>query len=98
MRVRFTPGALRSIRFKRAWWEQNREKNPRLFRQELAAVIAKLRSGADNERRRYGERRDSAVWRLLMPKTRNHVYYYFTSGVVEVIAVENAKAGSTPEF
>jgi hypothetical protein len=41
--VRFTPEARLAVREKRAWWEQHREKAPRLFVEELAAVVAKLR-------------------------------------------------------
>jgi hypothetical protein len=50
VRVRFTPEALRSIREKRVWWEANRDKAPRLFVEELASVIGKLRNDADTER------------------------------------------------
>lgn len=42
MRVRFTPEARLAVREKRAWWEQHRDKAPRLFVQELDAVVAKL--------------------------------------------------------
>jgi hypothetical protein len=57
------------------WWEQHREKAPRMFVEELAAVVAKLREGTDKERQQYAARSGRIIWRLLMPKTRNHVYY-----------------------
>jgi hypothetical protein len=50
MRVRFTPEARLAVREKRAWWERHREKAPRLFVEELAMIVAKLRDGADDER------------------------------------------------
>jgi hypothetical protein len=48
VRVRFAPEALEAIRYDRTWWEANRDKDkaPRLFRDELAEVIANLRTGA----------------------------------------------------
>jgi hypothetical protein len=50
VKVRFTLEARLSVRSKRAWWIQHREKAPRLFIEELAAIVAKLRDGADDER------------------------------------------------
>jgi hypothetical protein len=75
VRVRFTPEARLAVREKRAWWEQHREKAPRLFVQELAAIVARLRDGVDEERQRYAARGGRIIWRILMPKTRNHVDY-----------------------
>ena len=100
MRIRFTPEALQAARTKRAWWEQHRDKAPRLFVIELAAVVAKLRDGADEDRQRYGLRGGRVIWRLLMPKTRNHVYYRIdpTGGVVEILVIWNATAGASPEL
>jgi hypothetical protein len=38
------------------WCEQHRDKAPRLFVEELATVVAKLRHGADDERQRCAAR------------------------------------------
>lgn len=99
MRVRFTPEARLAVREKRTWWEQHREKAPRLFVAELAVIVAKLRDGADEERQQYAARGGRIIWRILMPKTRNHVYYRVNeaAGEVEVIVVWNAVAGATPD-
>jgi hypothetical protein len=100
MRVRFTPEARLAVREKRAWWERNREKAPRLFVEELAMIVAKLRDGADDERQQYAVRRGRIIWRALMPKTRNHIYYHRNElgREVEILLVWNAVAGATPEF
>jgi hypothetical protein len=68
--------------------------------EELATIIAKLRTGTDNERQKYAARRGRIIWRLLMPKTRNHVYYRVNeaAGDVEVLVVWNAVAGATHEL
>jgi hypothetical protein len=77
-----------------------REKAPRLFVQELAAVVVKLRDGADDERQQYAARSGRIIWRILMPKTRNHVYYRLddAAGQVEILLVWNAVAGATPDL
>ena len=100
MRIRFTPDARQSIREKRAWWEANREKAPHLFVEELAAVVAKLRAGTDKDRHQYVLQGGRVIWRILMPKTRNHVYYRVdsSSGEVEVLYVWNAISRTTPDF
>lgn len=100
MRVRFTPEARIAIREKRAWWEQHHEKAPRLFVEELAAVVAKLREGAEQERQQYAARSGRIIWRLLMPKTRNHIYYRVNEAGrdVEILLIWNAVAGATPEL
>lgn len=100
MRVRFTPEARLAVREKRTWWEQHRDKAPRLFVEELATVVAKLRHGADDERQQYAARGGRIIWRVLMPKTRNHVYYRLDEAAkeVEILLVWNAVAGTRPDF
>lgn len=100
MRVRFTPEARLAVREKRLWWEQHREKVPRLFVEELAAVVAKLREGTDKERQQYAARSGRIIWRLLMPKTRNHVYYRVNEvgAEVEILVVWNAVSGANPDL
>lgn len=100
MRVRFTPEARLAVREKRTWWEQNRDKAPRLFVEELATIVAKLRDGGDDERQQVAARGGRIIWRLLMPRTRNHVYYRVNeaAGEVEILVVWNAVAGATPDL
>ena len=100
MRVRFTPDARIAAREKQAWWEQHREKAPQLFAVELADLMAKLRSGDDHERQKYAARGGHIIWRILMPRTRNHVYYRLDQAAreVEVLMIWNAVAGAGPEL
>ena len=99
MRARFTPEARSAVREKRAWWQEHREKAPRLFVEELATIVAKLRAGEDEERQQFAARGGRIIWRILMPKTRNHIYYRVNDagGEVEILLVWNAVAGSTPD-
>lgn len=100
MRVRFTPEALQAARAKQAWWKRHRDKAPRLFVVELAAVVAKLREGTDKDRQRYALRAGRTIWRLLMPKTRHHVYYRLgpTADEIEIVVIWNATAGAPPDL
>lgn len=63
-------------------------------------VVAKLRDGADDERQQYAARRGRIIWRILMPRTRNHVYYRLddTAGSIEIVLVWNAVAGVMPDL
>lgn len=100
MKVRFTPEARLAVREKRAWWKQHREKAPGLFVKELAMIVAKLRDGADDERQQYAARDGRIIWRILMPKTRNHICYRLDEAIghVEILVVWNDIAGATPDL
>ncbi len=98
MRVCLTPDAKEAIRDKRAWWQAHRDKAPGLFLEELRTVLMKLRTGADDERQRYCVIRGHLVWRILMPKTKNHIYYRVDAAAqrTDVLYVWNA-VGPPPE-
>lgn len=100
MKIQFTPEALQAIRLKRAWWESNREEAPRLFRDELFEMTAKLGTGAAQGEQLYTVRAKREIWRLLLPKTQTHVYYRLTSSGedVEIISVWNEIGGENPGF
>lgn len=100
MRVRFTPEARLAVLEKRSWWEQHREKAPQLFVEELANLVHRLRTGADQERQRFAARGGRIIWRILMPRTRHHLYYRVddTAREVEVLFVWNAIAGAAPSI
>ena len=46
----------------------------------------KLREGTDAERQQYAARGGRITWRLLMPKTRTHVYYRVDDAAGEAFA------------
>lgn len=78
---------------------QHRDKAPDLFVQELAAIVAKLRDRTDADRQQFAARGGHIIWRILMPKTRNHIYYRVNdrAAEVEVLLEWNATAARTPD-
>ena len=94
------PGGRLAVRARRAWWEQHRDKAPRLFFEELAVIVAKLRDGTHYERQQYAARGGRIICRALMPSTRHHIYYRVNepAGEVEILLVWSAIAGATPDF
>ena len=99
MKLRYTPDARDSIRHRHRWWSANRE-NAALFAEELRAALEKLRLNTDVARQRYSDRGDETVWRLLMPRTRHHLYYWRdeAADVATVLLVANAIAETGPEL
>lgn len=71
-----------------------------MFVEELAAAVTKLRSNSDQERQQYAARGGRIIWRLLMPKTRNHLYYRLddATNTVELLLLWNATAAEAPAF
>jgi hypothetical protein len=99
VRVRFTPEARDAARAKRAWWEQERDKAPDLFRRELEAVVAQLRVSPTTAQQ-YTIDKGRVIWRVFMPKTKHHVYYRVDQAAqeVEIVSLWNAVSGVEPDF
>lgn len=98
MKIWFSPEAVQAAREKRAWWEAHRDKAPRAFVEELALVVRKLRDGTHEEQQRYGGRDGRVVWRLLMPRTRNDVYFVIDHEHqrIEIITIWSSLAATGP--
>ena len=66
--------------------------------EELGAIVGKLRDGTAADRQKYAARGGHIIWRILMPGTRDHVYYRVnvSAGEGEVLLVWNATAGRNP--
>jgi plasmid stabilization system protein ParE len=94
--VELSPEARRHVEQIAAWWEGNRPAVPTMFRDELEAAVRRLevapRAGSV-----YGRAR-MALRRLLMPRTRYHVYYAIEEpdALVRVYAVWHASRGQGP--
>lgn len=96
-RVELSPEALEQAQAIRAWWIENRTAASNLFVDELGAAIRKLGSvpqaGARYEATVLREMR-----RVLMPRTRYHVYYTVDgdSRLVRIHAIWHTSRGQEP--
>lgn len=63
-------------------------------------MVRKLRRDADVARQHYSGQAETTVWRLLMPKTRHHVYYTRDEGtnVALVVLVDSAIGEAGPDL
>lgn len=97
--VRFAPEAVARIAEISWWWRTNRLGAPELFDEELAAAVALL-AGAPSAGRRVVRRNLPGLRRLLLPGTRQHVYYLedVSAGQVVVISVWSAMRRRGPRL
>ena len=95
--VRTTPEADVLIREASRWWHTHREATRGLFDAELVGAISLL-AHAPDVGHRYPRRGIPGLRRLLLPRTRYHVYYVHAAARAEVIvlAVWSAVRGRGP--
>jgi hypothetical protein len=97
MNVRFTPRALSEAERLKTSWRKSRPSAPNLFDDEVALAVEQLRTspsiGAS-----YPSRFGWLVRRLLMPKTKNHLYYVIREGEIVLLSVWGAPRGRGPKL
>ena len=95
--IDIAPAAFEALGTIDAWWAAERPSAPQLFVREFSASLQRLaRSPFIGVR--YSSQKFANVRRLLMPRTRYHVYYAVDEihRVVNVIAVWHAARGKGP--
>jgi plasmid stabilization system protein ParE len=80
------------------WWKRHRPRSPDLFEQELAAALARIAAAPTFGRPYRAARSTAEVWRVLLSKTRNHVYYTVTTDEIRVLTVWGAPKGGAPRI
>jgi len=70
--------ARRQIEKIQGWWSENRPASHGLFLDELATAERHLRTSPDLGSV-YSEQKTATVRRVLLPKTRHHLYYRYRS-------------------
>ena len=100
MKFRWSPRALKDAKRLKTWWRRHRPKAPDLFEEELRGALRQIGSmpnlGAVYE---HGEHDESVeVRRLLMPKTRNYIFYAVEETVIRVLSVWGAPKGRGPKL
>ena len=98
MRLRLTPRALADAKRNETWWRRYRSKAEDLFEQELDGALERIVTMPNVGCVYEQEGRDVEVRRLLMPKTRNHVYYAVTATEIVVLTVWGAPKGRGPKL
>ena len=97
MKVELSNEAKRQAREENAWWRKNRDAKG-LFTEELREVRKVLRDAPKHQVYAYID--GVAVRRLLLEKTRCHVYYIVLDreDLVRVVAIWGARRGRTPKL
>jgi len=96
-KVVVSPQAEAQIRTIDAWWRRNRRDSPELFSSELASAFSTLEV-APRTGKPFLRGKVKGVRRILLPATRNHVYYLVGTDVVIVLAVWGSVKGSGPDL
>lgn len=96
MIVEFSDEARQQVRQIDAWWRENRPAAPNLFVAELDQATDLLRN-APSIGARY-EAGSQFVRRLLLRRTRYHVYFVEDPSRVFVVAVWSVRRGHGPEL
>jgi plasmid stabilization system protein ParE len=98
-RVELSPEALEQAQAISAYWFENRPAAPNLFVEELGAALRMLK-----ETPRVGVRYEAPDFRemrrVLMPRTRYHIYYTVNSStwMVRIHAIWHGSRGRGPEL
>jgi plasmid stabilization system protein ParE len=93
--VRTTPNADSQVRAIDDWWRRYRTAAPDRFLDELDAAFALIGS-APNIGHPYRRSPIGGTRRVLLARTRYHVYYAMLGDQVVVLAVWHARRGSGP--
>ena len=99
MKLAFTPEAQEQADECDAWWRENRTATRELFARELAGIKALLLD-APYIGAMYAVLDELPVRRMLLPKTRTHIYYSIDENrsVVMILAVWGAPRGRGPKL
>jgi plasmid stabilization system protein ParE len=97
--LRIAPLAEGHIRRISAWWREHRPAAPQLFALEVADAL-ELLAATPTLGVFYAQRRGRTTRRLLLPRTRYHIYFTYdeAADVLEVRAVWQATRGRGPSL
>lgn len=95
--VELSPAAIEQASTIAAWWAANRPASPNLFMDELGAALSTI-GDVPRIGYRYEEAGMPGMRRLLLPRTRLHVYYvvHEKDPVVRVHGIWHAARGTSP--
>lgn len=98
-RADFSPEALAHVSQVETWWRASRPAAQELFLQELVAAVERV-AARPSCGRPYPLDTAPDLLRILLPRTRYHVYYTVAAHepVVRIHAVWHARRGSGPQL
>lgn len=94
-RVVFSEQAVKHVEAIDTWWRLNRASAPDAFADELAASVRRLRRYPDVARQ-YTVRYGRVIKRILLPRSRHHIFY--TIDERHIYAVWHASRGAGPDL
>lgn len=99
MKVEFTAEAEQAVEEMDAWWREHRRASPALFADELVLALSNIRE-QPNVPAVHSVTGQGVVRRVLMPKTRSHVYYvyYPEQQLARIISVWGGPRGAGPKL
>jgi plasmid stabilization system protein ParE len=97
MKLRLAPRALAEAKRKKTWWLNNRPDVPDLFEAELRSALHSIVT-TPAVGTQYPGRFAVVVRRVLMPKTRNHVYFTVSDDEVVILSVWGARRARGPRL
>lgn len=98
MNIRLAPRALAEAKRIKTWWREHRPGAPDLFEQELGAALERI--GANPNIGTAYEQGDleAPVRRVLLPKTKNHIYYAIDHDEIVVVSIWGAPRERGPKL
>ncbi|HXU52181.1 MAG TPA: type II toxin-antitoxin system RelE/ParE family toxin [Casimicrobiaceae bacterium] len=97
MKVRVTRRAQAQIDRAARWWDDNRDRAPNAFDEDLAKAFSLL-SAEPRIGLRVPSARVAGIRRLHLARIRYYLFYRIRADVVEVLALWHASRGSGPEL
>lgn len=98
MKLRLAPTALAEAKRIKTWWQANRPAAPDLFEQELDAALERIGSRPNAGTLYEQGNLEAAVRRVLLPKTKNHVYYAVEGDEIVVVSIWGAPKQRGPKL
>jgi plasmid stabilization system protein ParE len=93
--VRFSQAAFRHVDAADSWWRENRPAAPDLFLSELRRALSVVQ-GAPDSFAVLDEPRMHGLRRILLEKSRYHLYWTTTDDTIEILAIWHTSRGHGP--
>jgi plasmid stabilization system protein ParE len=98
MNLRLTPRALAEAKRIKTWWHRHRSSVPDLFERELDVALAHILATPTLGILYDQGDLEVPVRRVLLPKSKNHVYYAVEATEVVVLSIWGAPKGRGPNL